>query len=102
MNNECVCCGEIIPEGRQVCLDCESSNIRPRQIKTPCSIGDTVWAIKKYSGTEVAREGIVSEIFFTSDMDICIVVKNLCRGRWGKTVFATQEETEKAIREGRK
>lgn len=23
MNNTCVCCGEIIPEGRQVCLNCE-------------------------------------------------------------------------------
>ena len=22
-NNRCVCCGKIIPEGRQVCLDCE-------------------------------------------------------------------------------
>ena len=22
--NRCVCCGEIIPEGRQVCLNCES------------------------------------------------------------------------------
>ena len=21
--NKCVCCGEIIPEGRQVCLNCE-------------------------------------------------------------------------------
>lgn len=23
MENRCVCCGEIIPEGRQVCLHCE-------------------------------------------------------------------------------
>ena len=23
--NRCVCCGEIIPEGRQVCLNCERS-----------------------------------------------------------------------------
>lgn len=22
-NNRCVCCGKIIPEGRQICLDCE-------------------------------------------------------------------------------
>ena len=22
--NRCVCCGEIIPEGRQVCPDCEN------------------------------------------------------------------------------
>ena len=24
MNNTCVCCGEIIPEGRQVCPCCEN------------------------------------------------------------------------------
>lgn len=23
MNNSCVCCGAIIPEGRQVCFSCE-------------------------------------------------------------------------------
>ena len=23
MENRCVCCGEIIPEGRQICLQCE-------------------------------------------------------------------------------
>lgn len=23
LENRCVCCGEIIPEGRQVCLHCE-------------------------------------------------------------------------------
>ncbi len=23
MENRCVCCGEIIPEGRQVCMRCE-------------------------------------------------------------------------------
>lgn len=26
--NRCVCCGEIIPEGRQVCPNCESGNKR--------------------------------------------------------------------------
>ena len=24
MDNTCICCGEIIPEGRQVCLNCEN------------------------------------------------------------------------------
>ena len=26
MDNECVVCGEIIPEGRQVCPNCNSEN----------------------------------------------------------------------------
>lgn len=25
--NKCVCCGEIIPEGRQVCVKCESKYV---------------------------------------------------------------------------
>ncbi len=24
MNNTCICCGEVIPESRQVCLNCEN------------------------------------------------------------------------------
>ena len=27
-NNRCVCCGEIIPEGRMVCLLCEKKQIK--------------------------------------------------------------------------
>ena len=25
MENRCICCGEIIPEGRQVCINCENA-----------------------------------------------------------------------------
>lgn len=25
-DNRCICCGEVIPEGRQVCPDCEEKN----------------------------------------------------------------------------
>lgn len=31
-DNRCVCCGEVIPEGRQICIVCErkeSKNERP-------------------------------------------------------------------------
>lgn len=31
--DRCVCCGEIVPEGRQVCLNCESG-AKPRCIKS--------------------------------------------------------------------
>ena len=31
MNNICVCCGETIPEGRQVCKSCEEKS--PTQIR---------------------------------------------------------------------
>ena len=32
MAERCVCCGEIIPEGRQVCPNCERALKSPREI----------------------------------------------------------------------
>ena len=36
MNNTCVCCGDIIPEGRQICPTCENAlkNYAPKGVKT--------------------------------------------------------------------
>ena len=45
MENRCVCCGELIPEGRQVCPACEAkSNLSTEKIKMA---GDRMpwWAI---------------------------------------------------------
>ena len=70
-------------------------------VQTPCKIGDCVYAIRNYKGVEQAQQGIVSEMFFTSDMELCIVVRHIARGKWGKTVFATSEECERAIKERR-
>lgn len=33
MDNRCVCCGEIIPEGRQVCPGCENAPLRETLIE---------------------------------------------------------------------
>lgn len=58
----------------------------------PCSIGDTVWALWRYKDKLVPKEGKVSEMYFTEDMTLCIVVRNIRRGIWGSTIFATKEE----------
>ena len=65
----------------------------------PCRLGDKVWAIRNYSGHKKAIEGKVSEMYFIEEMTLVIVVKNVARGRWGKTIFATREECERAINE---
>lgn len=65
----------------------------------PCKIGDRVWAIRSYKGIKHPQEGVVSEMFFTDDMQLMIVVKHVARGVWGKTVFGTYAETNKAIEE---
>lgn len=69
--------------------------------EVPCKIGDRVWAIRSYKGHKHPQDGIVSEMFFTKDMGLQIVVKHIARGEWGKTVFATREEAV-AVIEGKR
>lgn len=66
-------------------------------VELPCRIGDRVWAIRNYKGVKIPKEGIVSQMFFTDDMELVICVKGAARGLWGKTVFATEEETAAEI-----
>lgn len=66
--------------------------------KLPCRIGDKVWAIRDYKGIKRATEGVVSEMYFIEKMTLTIVVKNVARGEWGKKIFATREECERAIK----
>ena len=66
-------------------------------VEVPCRIGDQVWAIRSFKGVNHPQAGIVSEMLFTKDMKLHIVVKYVARGEWGKTVFATREEAQSAI-----
>ena len=64
-----------------------------------CKIGDEVWAIRNFKGVKHAKRGRVSEMFYTNDMRLMIVVRYISRGEWGKTVFPTQAAAESALRE---
>lgn len=66
-------------------------------VDVPCKIGDSVWGIRKFKGILYPQQGFVGDIFFTKDMRLMILVKYVCRGEWGKKVFATQSECEAAI-----
>lgn len=66
-------------------------------VELPCKIGDKVWVSRRYKCHKRPRWGIVSEMFFTEDMELCIVVKGVARGKWGVDVFATYEEAEEQI-----
>lgn len=63
-----------------------------REITLPCQIGDEVWGIRAYKGAKHAQCGRVSEMFFTEDMRLMIAIKHICRGEWGKNIFATRQE----------
>lgn len=66
----------------------------------PCKIGDTVWAVRRLNGGHLcAMQSVVSEMQFVgSEMRLSITVRGVCRGEWGKTIFATQEEAEGEIK----
>ena len=65
--------------------------------KLPCRIGDTVWGIRRYKHRMMVRQGRVREMYYTDDMDLVIVVEQVCRGRWGQRVFPTREAAEQAL-----
>lgn len=66
----------------------------------PCSVGDEVYVIRKYGDEQKIRRGKVSEMYFVEQMRLCIVVKDIARGEWGKKVFPTYEEAEKYLKGG--
>lgn len=67
-------------------------------IELPCKIGDTVYGTRRWHGTKIAKAGTVSEMFYTQEGKLMIVVKYVCRGYWGEKIFATLEEAEAALK----
>lgn len=67
-------------------------------VPVPCKIGDVVYGVRDYKGKPNVQKGFVSEIFFTKEMKLMIVVKHVCRGHWNEKVFPTYEAAEAAIR----
>ena len=70
-------------------------------ITLPCKIGDEVWGVRNSRGVFGARKGIVSEMFFNARMELIIVIRCVGRGLWGEAAFATKEDAEASIANGR-
>ena len=77
-----------------------------RCVVLPCKVGDTVWRIIRDGEPHITRDE-VRDMYFADDMTPCA---ELVGGRvtftekFGKTVFLSREEAEKALRgmEGKK
>jgi hypothetical protein len=91
-------CGDISDDLKHI-HDLIYSEEQGSLVRLPLKMGDTAWAIRNHKGTKYAFEGKVSEMHFTQDMRLCISVKNVARGEFGKTVFATREEAEQSLAE---
>ena len=72
-----------------------------RCVVLPCKVGDTVWRIVRDGEPHITRAE-VRDMYFADDMTLCV---ELVGGRvtftekFGKTVFLSREEAEKALRE---
>ncbi len=71
---------------------------RLEQLTPPCKIGDKVWALMQRNTGLVPHHGVVTEMYYTDDGRLGIVVKRCCRGEFGKVVFWTKKEAEAAIK----
>ena len=81
---------------------CPNFKDRARFLEMPVvKVGDSVWVIRNYKGVPHPQNGEVAEVFFNKQMRLMIVVKHIARGEWGKTVFLTRAEAEKALEERR-
>ena len=72
-----------------------------RCVVLQCKVGDTVWRIVRDGEPHITRDE-VRDMYFADDMTLCV---ELVGGRvtftekFGKTVFLSREEAEKALRE---
>lgn len=64
----------------------------------PCKRGDKAWVIRNHRGKKYPHQGVVSEMYFTADMQLAIVVRGCGRGVWGQKVFPTMEDAAQALR----
>ena len=77
------------------------ADVEGRVVVLPCRVGDTVWRIVRDGEPHITRDE-VRDMCFADDMTLCV---ELVGGRvtftekFGKTVFLTREEAEKALQE---
>ena len=82
---------------------CGTFKDRSMYKKVPCKLGDRAWLVKKTrdgSGFAIKR-GVISELYYNSDMELTANVHTIGRGRIGKTVFLSREAADKALEERR-
>ena len=87
-------------EGRLQCMSdlMSAAASRLQLLRPPCKIGDKVWGILRRHNGMVPHQGRVAEMYYTDDVRLCVVVKQCCRGEFGKVVFCTEKEARAAIK----
>lgn len=71
---------------------------RSFKVTLPCQVGDEVWGFRIYRGAVIIKRGFVHQMYFVEGMRLCICVKQVCRGEWGKNIFPTYEAAVAALK----
>ena len=63
----------------------------------PCRIGDKVFGLRRYGDQRLLKYGRVSQMYYDDEMNLVVCAHHVCRGIWGKDVFATEAEALEAL-----
>lgn len=82
---------------------CNHFKDRNKFVELPCMVGDTVYVKMQFGGY---AEGLVRDYSYFITCGFCVVVtgdkfckQNIPFSEFGKTIFLTSEEAEKALKE---
>ena len=92
---------------RHLCRDCDLDRLEKlaeadkagRLVVLPCKVGDTVYRIVRDADPHITRDE-VRNMYFADDMTLCVELvggRIILSEKFGKTVFLTREEAEKAL-----
>lgn len=92
---------------RHLCRNCDLDRLEKlaeadedgRVVTLPCKVGDTVYRIVRDADPHITRDE-ARNMYFADDMTLCVELvggRIILSEKFGKTVFLTREEAEKAL-----
>lgn len=92
---------------RHLCRNCDLDRLEKlaeadkdgRVVVLPCKAGDTVYRIVRDADPHITRDE-ARNMYFADDMTLCVELvggRIILSEKFGKTVFLTREEAEKAL-----
>ena len=71
-----------------------------RLVVLPCKVGDLMWGIRRFGTNRKVQQAPVTAMNFLDDMTLSIALGKVCSGEYGKKIFSTREDAERALKEG--
>ena len=68
-----------------------------RLVVLPCKMGDLLWGVRWFGSNAKVQQAPVTAMNFLDDMTLSITLGKVCSGEYGKGVFPTREDAERAL-----